>query len=246
LPIGQPAAQYYGGARHGQNLYSSSIVALDGATGKVRWYFQLTHHDVWDYDAEAAPSLMEVVHDGKKIPVVVLTSKTGLVFILDRNTGKSIYGVEERPVPQSDVPGEQGWPTEPFPLKPPPLTRMTFKPEEVAKITPEHQKFCESLMTADGGTHNDGPFTRYGTKMSIVFPGTLGAVNWHGGSYDPNLGYVFYNIIDLGGIGKVAPTPKGSSMPYERTSSSGRTHAWFWNEDNYWPCQEPPWGRWWR
>ena len=97
LPIGQPAAQYYGGARHGQNLYSSSIVALDANTGKLRWYFQLTHHDVWDYDAEAAPSLMDVVHDGKKIPVVVAVSKPGLMFFLDRETGKSVYPVRRAP-----------------------------------------------------------------------------------------------------------------------------------------------------
>ena len=110
LPIGQPAAQYYGGARHGQNLYSCSIVALDANTGKVRWYFQLTHHDVWDYDAEAAPALMDIVRNGKKIPVVVAISKPGLMFFLDRDTGKSVYPVEERPVPQSDIPGEEARP----------------------------------------------------------------------------------------------------------------------------------------
>src|SRR3984885_8127980 len=104
LPIGQPAAQYYGAARHGQNLYSSSIVALDANTGKLRWSFQLTHHDLWDYDAEAAPSLMEVVHGGKRIPVVVAVSKPGLMFFLDRETGKSIYPVEEGAGPQTDVP----------------------------------------------------------------------------------------------------------------------------------------------
>jgi len=131
LPIGQPAAQYYGAARHGQNLYSCSIVALDANTGKLRWSFQLTHHDLWDYDAEAAPSLMEVVREGKKIHVVVAVSKPGLMFFLDRETGKPVYPVEERPVPQSDVPGEQTWPTQPFPLKPAALARQSIKPDEV-------------------------------------------------------------------------------------------------------------------
>ena len=106
LPIGQPAAQYYGGARHGQNLYSSSIVALDAQHGKVRWYFQLTHHDLWDYDAEAAPALMEWFATGRKFRSWWRLSKPGLMFFLDRETGKSVYPVEERPVPQSDVPGE--------------------------------------------------------------------------------------------------------------------------------------------
>ena len=156
LPIGQPAAQYYGGARHGQNLYSSSIVALDANTGKLRWYFQLTHHDLWDYDAEAAPSLMDVVRDGKKIPVVVAVSKPGLMFFLDRETGKSIYPVEERPVPQSDVPGEETWPTQPFPLKPPPLARQSIKPDEIFTGEPEHEKFCRDLVAKIGGIHNEG------------------------------------------------------------------------------------------
>src|SRR5216684_610345 len=142
LPIGQPAAQYYGGARAGQNLYSSSIVALDASTGKMRWHFQLTHHDMWDYDAEAAPSLMDIVQNGKRIPVVVAVSKVGLMFFLERDTGKSVYPVEERPVPQSDTPGEHSWPTQPFPIKPPPLARMSMTKDEITKRTPEAQKFC--------------------------------------------------------------------------------------------------------
>src|SRR3984957_12791029 len=145
LPVGQPAAQYYGGARPGQNLYSSSIVALDANSGKVRWYFQITHHDLWDYDAEAAPSLMDVTRDGKKIPVVVAISKPGLMFFLDRETGKSVYPVEERPVPQSDVPGEQSSPTHPFPVNPPPLARQGMKPDEIFTGEPEHEKFCRDL-----------------------------------------------------------------------------------------------------
>ena len=131
MPIGQPASQYYGGARNGPNLYSSSIVALDANTGRVRWYFQLTHHDVWDYEAEAAPTLMDIVRNGKTVPVVVAVSKPGLMFFLDRETGKSVYPIEERPVPQSDVPGEETWPTQPFPVKPPPLARNSITADEV-------------------------------------------------------------------------------------------------------------------
>ncbi|HEY7388411.1 MAG TPA: PQQ-binding-like beta-propeller repeat protein, partial [Bryobacteraceae bacterium] len=164
LPIGQPAAQYYGGARPGQNLYSSSIVALDAKTGNPRWHFQLTHHDVWDYDAEAAPSLMEVTRDGKKIPVVVAVSKPGLMFFLDRETGKSVYPVEERPVPQSDIPGEATSPTQPFPLKPPPLARLGIRPEEIFTGEPEHEKFCRDLVEKIGGIHNLGAYTPYSSK----------------------------------------------------------------------------------
>jgi len=115
-------------------------VALDAASGKVRWYFQLTHHDLWDYDAEAAPSLMNLTRNGKTTPVVVAISKPGLMFFLDRETGKSVYPVEERPVPQSDVPGEETWPTQPFPVKPAPLARLSMKADEVFTGEPEHTK----------------------------------------------------------------------------------------------------------
>ena len=242
LPYGSPTYDFYGGDRKGANLFGNSLVALDAATGKLKWYFQAIHHDTWDYDLESAPILLTVTRNGTKIPAVAFTSKTGLVFILDRRDGKPIYGVEERPVPSSDVPGEEGWPTEPVPLKPLPLTRMSFKPDEIAKVTPEHQKFCEDLFAAEGGLHNDGPFTRYGTKMSLVFPGVQGVVNWHGGSFDPGLGYLFYNIIDLGDLGRVAKNPEGARTPYSRTAAGG-TYAHFWNPDTYWPCQQPPWGQ---
>ena len=103
-------------------------MALDAKTGKPRWYFQITHHDMWDYDAEARADADGLMHDGKKIPVVVAISKPGLMFFLDRDTGKSIYPLEERPVPQSEMPGEHSWPTQPFPLKPPPLARLGMTP----------------------------------------------------------------------------------------------------------------------
>jgi quinoprotein glucose dehydrogenase len=115
LPIGQPASQYYGGHRAQQNLYSSSVVALDANTGRVRWHFQLTHHDVWDYDNAATPALVDVVRDGRRVPAIVTVAKSGLMFFLERETGKPIYPVDERPVPHSDIPGEETWPTQPFP-----------------------------------------------------------------------------------------------------------------------------------
>jgi glucose dehydrogenase len=244
LPIGQPAAQYYGGARHGQNLYSSSIVALDGATGKVRWYFQLTHHDLWDYDAEAAPTLMEISHDGKKIPVIVAVSKPGLMFFLDRETGKSLYPVEERPVPQSDVPGEGTWPTQPFPLKPPPLSRMSIMPDEIFTGEPEHEKFCRDLVEKIGGIHNEGPYTPYSSKeFRILFPGQQGGPNYGGVAVDPRLEYVFVNTRNVGGMGRLDKTKDGDPVAYRRFSplGPGTVNARFWNPAKQWPCQQPPW-----
>ncbi len=244
LPIGQPAAQYFGGARPGRNLYSSSIVALDAGTGKVRWYFQLTHHDVWDYDAEAAPSLMDVVRDGKNIPVVVAISKPGLMFFLDRETGKSIYPVEERPVPQSDVPGEQTSPTQPFPMKPPPLARIGMKPDEIFTGEPEHEKFCRDLVAQVGGIHNEGAYTPYSSKeFRVIFPGQQGGPNYGGVSVDPKLGYVFVNSRNVGGMGRLDKTPEGDPVAYRRFSPLGKGsfNARFWDPDTELPCQQPPW-----
>jgi glucose dehydrogenase len=244
LPIGQPAAQYYGGARHGQNLYSSSIVALDANTGKIRWSFQLTHHDLWDYDAEAAPSLMEVVRGGKKIPVVVAVSKPGLMFFLDRETGKSVYPVEERLVAQTDVPGEQTWPTQPFPLKPPPLARQSIKPDEVFTGEPEHEKFCRDLIAKIDGVHNEGPYTPYSSKeFRIIFPGQQGGPNYGGVSVDPRLGYVFVNVRNVAGMGRMDKSKEGDQVAYRRFSplGPGSVNARFWDPARQLPCQQPPW-----
>ena len=245
-PIGQPSAQYYGGHRHGQNLYSASIVALDANTGKVRWYFQLTHHDLWDYDAEATPALMDIVRDGKKIPVVVAISKPSLMFFLDRDTGKSIYPVEERPVPQSDVPGEETSPTQPFPVKPPPLARLAIKPDEVFTGEPEHEKFCRDLVAKIGGIHNEGPYTPYSSKeIRVLFPGQTGGANYGGVSIDPKLAYVFVNTRDLAGMGRLDKTPAGDQVAYRRFSplGAGTVFARFWNPATQLPCQQPPWAR---
>jgi len=241
LPYGSPTYDFYGGDRKGAGLYGNSLVALDALTGKLKWHFQAIHHDTWDYDFEAAPVLFDVVRNGARIPAVGETSKQGLVYILDRRDGKPIFGMEERPVPQSDVPGEASWPTEPMPVKPAPVARQSFKPEDIAKVTPEQEKVCTAMLATEGGMHNDGPFTRYGTTLSIVFPGTLGASNWHGASVDPSLGYLFMNVIHLADVGKMEKQEEGSRTPYSRTSPWGG-FARFWNADKYWPCQAPPWG----
>jgi len=123
-------------------------VALDATTGTLKWHFQTTHHDIYDYDLAAGPSLIEVTQNGRKIAAVVQATKMGLLFILDRVTGTPLFGVEERPVPKSDVPGEEAWATQPFPLKPPPLARNSMKRDEVAHLSPESDKFCHALREA--------------------------------------------------------------------------------------------------
>src|SRR6476661_10758847 len=145
-PIGAPTSDYYGADRKGANLYGNSVVALDAATGKLKWHQQLVHHDIWDYDVPAAPALVDVKRNGKTTPAVAVMTKMALVFIFDRVTGEPIFGMEERPVPQSGVPGEKTWPTQPFPLKPAPLARNTFDPtKDFYNLTPDHEAYCKGL-----------------------------------------------------------------------------------------------------
>jgi glucose dehydrogenase len=234
FPTGNPADSFYGADRKGQNLYANSIFALDAATGKLRWYYQLVHHDIFDYDVTGAPALIDVVKDGRKIPAVAEITKMGLLFILDRSTGRPIFGVEERPVPASDVPGEQTWPTQPFPIKPPPLARTTMRRDEISKRTPTAERYC--LEQFDRYQHGD-VYTPFGLKPTLVFPGSMGGGNWGGVSFDPKLAYIFVNTTNMGGIGHMAPTPPGSPVPYRNESAYAR----FLDQDQY-PCQQPPWG----
>jgi quinoprotein glucose dehydrogenase len=244
MPFGQPTYDYYGADRKGQNLFGDCIVAVDAMTGKLKWYFQTVHHDLWDYDLSGPPVLFTINQDGKKIPALAEMSKTGFLYVLDRRTGKPVFGMEERPVPQSDVPSEQSWPTQPFPLKPPALARNSFNKSEITAITPEQQKFCTDLYTQQGEADmiNKGPFTPYASEMSVVFPGTLGGGNWNPMSFDPKIGYLFVNTQDLGGIGKMTKNKEGARTPYSRTSPLGPVGR-FWNPDINMPCQNPPWGR---
>jgi quinoprotein glucose dehydrogenase len=243
--LGQVTRDFDGSDRKGLNLYGDSIVALDAATGNLKWYFQTTHHDNWDYDPTAPPVLLDVVQKGKKIPALAQTTKQGLVFILDRVTGKPIYGVEERPViSDNTVQGDEPWPTQPFPVKPPPLTRNTFKPEEVATVTPEHEKFCRALLETEGGAIGGGPYAQYGPKLRVVFPSWIGGGNWGGASFDPRLGYLFANTQDVGNLNKMVKRANTGFWARARPDDQS-LHAdpdLFVNTNNSWPCQQPPWG----
>jgi glucose dehydrogenase len=244
LPYGSSSFDFYGGDRKGNNLFSDCVVALNAQTGKLVWYFQTIHHDLTDFDLESAPVLMNVKHKGKTIPSVAVIGKAGLMYILDRRNGKPVYGVEERPVPPSDVPGEQTSPSQPFPVKPLPLGRNSFKPDEIANVTPEHRKFCEVMYNQEGTMVNHGPFTTFGTKMTLMFPGTIGVTNWQGMSFNPKLGYLFVNTMNLGDVGRLVQLEPGSDPPYERASPWG-AYAHFWDNDKFLPCQQPPWGQLW-
>ena len=234
LSTGNAADSWWGGDRKGTNLYSNSILALEAATGKLRWYFQAVHHDIFDYDLPGDPALIEVNQHRRKIPAVAQITKMGLLFILDRMTGVPIFGFEERPVPGSDIPGEEAWPTQPFPLKPPPLVRTSIRREELSKRTPEAERYCTELFDQ---LRAGALYTPYGTKATLVFPGPMGGGNWGGVSFDPELGYVFVNTNNMGGIGHIVPAQEGSPMPFRNESGYAR----FLDQEHY-PCQQPPWG----
>jgi quinoprotein glucose dehydrogenase len=196
MPFGAPATDRYGGDRPGDNLFSTSVVAADANTGKYLWHFQMVHHDIWDGDASAPPLLFDVKRNGRTIPAVGLMSKNGLVFILDRTNGKPIYGVEERPVPQSEVPLERTARTQPFPLKPAPLSRMTMTAADIATVTPELEAVCKKLIE---GVQLGGPYLPVGyNRLRLQLPGNHGGVNWGGASFSPALGYMFVNANDYG------------------------------------------------
>lgn len=237
MPFGAPTWDRYGGDRKGSNLFSSSLVAADAKTGKYLWHFQIVHHDIWDFDAEAPPALMDVKKDGKTIPAVALVSKSGLVFLLDRVTGKPIYGVEERPVPASDEATESAWPTQPFPLKPAPFARQSIAMEDLSNVTPEHAEYCRKLVV-DNNLKLGGPYLPTGFKTPTVqFPGYQGGANWGGGSVNPKLGYYFVNANNFGQIAQNAMNADGSA-----STAQNPVLGRFQQPETRMPCQKPPWG----
>ncbi len=233
LPIGSPSYDFYGGDRKGQNLYGDSLVALHAATGEIAWHYQFVHHDVWDYDPPAPPAL--ITAQGK--PAVVEVTKMGLVFILDRLTGKPLFEVKEVPVPQSRVPGEETWPTQPVPLKPAPLSRSSMSAADLTTVTPESHSYCADLYAT---LSNRGRYTPFDLTPTLVFPGTLGGATWSGVSFDPERKLIFVNANEAGAIGQLTKQPDGSPNAFTRTSPLGG-YARFW-DTNHWPCQQPPWG----
>jgi quinoprotein glucose dehydrogenase len=241
LPISSPSPNYWGGSRPGTNLFGNSIVAVDVETGAYRWHFQTVHHDLWDADMPTAGALVDVTVDGRKQPAIAHVGKTSYFFVLDRKTGKPLIEVEERAVPKGDVPGEYYHPTQPFPVKPAPLSRVAFNQGDLISAedtTPEHAAACRTLLEESGGYINMGPFTpfmyhEHGTppRSTIQLPGGIGGVNWGGPAADPTTGWVYINALDtslVGWVEKVEPGIRYSfdadntDQPYDRASIKGK------------------------
>lgn len=238
LPVEAPTSDYYGGHRPGDNLYSSALVCLDARTGERRWHYQIVHHDIWDYDNPAAPILMDLEVNGRRIPAVAQLTKQAFTYVFDRLTGEPVWPIAERPVPQSDVPGERTAVTQPFPSRPAPFDRQGFSEADLIDFTPELK--ARALEAIDG--LRLGPlFTppslleaEDGTRGTIVMPGSLGGANWEGGAYDPQSRTLFVASMSAPNVHALARDPD-SDLAYSKLGRVPRVDGL--------PLVKPPWGR---
>jgi len=253
IPTGTGKWDHYGADRIGQNLFANSIIALDARNGKRLWHFQTVHHDLWDYDLPAGPKLLTVKHDGKNVDVVIQPTKHGFLFVLDRVTGQPLWPIEERPVPKSDVPGEQAWPTQPFPTKPPPFARQALTEKDVSPFMPEAEQatWREKIRNA----RNEGLFTPPSMRGTVTIPGVGGGASWGTAAVDPTKGYLYIVSKDAPAIvtitlpGNSAADQKGKAVPHAppKTPVDGEfTHytapyTQFVSQRSRLPSLSPPW-----
>jgi len=214
LPFGTPTNDYYGGHRHGDNLFAESLVCLDAATGKRIWHFQGVHHGLWDYDFPAAPILVDITVEGRRINAVAQVSKQAFLYVLDRKTGVPVWPVEERPVPQTSAPGEQTAKTQPFPTRPPAFDRQGLQDGDVIDFTPELKaQALEVLKQFDRGPL----FTPPSERGTVQLPGNVGGADWGGAGVDPATGTLFVPSLTSPIIDQlVKGDPARGNMAYRR------------------------------
>jgi quinoprotein glucose dehydrogenase len=215
---GSATDDFYGGFRKGNDLFSDCVLALDAQTGKLKWHYQTVHHDLWDYDNPPAPILVTVKSGAASRDVVVQLTKMGLVFVLDRDTGQPIFPVAEVPVPRSDVPGEETSPTQPLPLKPPPLARQAITESDLTNVTPEaHASALERFRRYRSGSI----YTPPSLQGTITMPGHLGGAEWQGGSYDPQLNVLYVNVNEIPTINRLRPVFESSAQGRQSPAQLG-------------------------
>ncbi len=246
VPTGSGSPDFYGGARLGANRYANSVVALRAASGQMVWHFQVVHHDLWDYDVPAQPVLFTLRRANQEIPAVAVATKMGHLFILDRRTGEPLFPVTERPVPSSDVPGEEAWPTQPFPSLPFRLASESLTPDQAFGLTDSARAQCRERIAA---LRYEGVFTPPSLRGTIVFPSNLGGLNWSGVAVDEQRGLVvapanrFAHVVTLipqDSLMAARHTHPGTEISRQR----GTPYAMMRNvllEDHV-PCTPPPWG----
>ncbi len=210
LPVSTPSNDFYGARRPGANLFAESIVCLDASTGTRRWHFQITHHGLWDYDLPAAPILATITVQGKKIDAVVQLTKQGWAFVFDRVTGEAVWPIVEMPVPASDMPGEEAWPTQPVPSKPPAFAEQGVTLDDAFDLTPELQEAARAEMRKYRLGSIYEPPSLQGTFMR---PGLIGGANWGGGAFDPASGWLYVKTTNQPAIARLAKPDRSPSNP---------------------------------
>jgi quinoprotein glucose dehydrogenase len=248
VPTGSASPDFFGGERLGRNDFANSVVALRASTGKVVWHYQVVHHDLWDYDVPAEPVLFTMHRDGREIPALIQTTKMGYVFVLNRETGEPLFPVRERPVPVSDVPGEEAWPTQPVPTLPAPLGPTRLSPGELFGVSDSSRAWCRAQLA---GVRSGGIFTPPSVQGTIIFPGNIGGSNWSGVALDPvrHLAIIPSNrivtVVDLIARADVHQRAMGGTRFDEFAPQSGtpygarRRHL---IAPDGVPCNSPPWG----
>ena len=248
VPTGSASPDFYGGSRLGDNKWADSVVALHADTGELAWGFQLVHHNLWDYDTASPPLLAKVRHDGRDVPVAIQGNKTGFIYVLNRDTGKPVFPVEERPVPQSHVPGEHTSPTQPFPSAPPPVTAQTLKADEAFGLTPGDRETCRKYLS---GIRSSGIFTPPGLEPTLAMPGFLGGMNWSGYAFDPQRQLLLVNTSNLPFVVKLIPrdqfmAARKNGPQGQYTEQIGSPYGMYRNvlfSPTGLPCGPPPWGQ---
>jgi len=252
IPTSSPSPDFYGGERKGDNRYANSVVAIKASTGKVVWHFQVVHHDLWDYDVASQPMLVNLKRSGKEIPAVVIGTKMGMLFVLDRRDGKPVFPIEERPVPQSDVPGEQSSATQPFPKLPRPLVPHQLKAEDAWGLSDKDRDYCREKIAS---LRNEGIYTPPSLKGTLAIPGNVGGMNWSGMSFDPTRNLLFVNTNVLPFEVKLIPRDEYDKM--RETGATNRVKGEFGRQTGTpyamyreplmsptgTPCIAPPWGK---
>jgi quinoprotein glucose dehydrogenase len=244
VPTGSASPDYYGGLRPGDNKWANSVVALHANTGEIAWGFQLVHHDLWDYDTASPPLLATIPHDGKRLPVVIQGNKTGFLYVLNRDTGKPIFPIGERAVPQSDVPGERTSPTQPIPLAPPPLAPQNTSVDDAWGPTPADRDACREAIRK---LRNEGIFTPPSIQGTLAIPGHMGGMNWSGYAFDPHSNLLIVNTNHLIARVRLIPRDKVQSDNEDGEYGSQRGTPYgmlrrFLQSPSDLPCGAPPWG----
>jgi quinoprotein glucose dehydrogenase len=243
LPVESPTQDIYGGNRPGANLFAESLVAVDLKTGQRKWHFQFTHHPIWDLDIPAAPILADIVLDGNTIKAVAVPTKQSMLYVFDRITGRPVWPIVERPVPQSTVPGEKTWPTQPFPTKPPPYARNYLAKDDIIDFTPELR--AEALKILERYKWEETLFSPpivgdvNGILGAVQVGNTLGGTNWPGGGYDPESRVVFVHAANAG-VSAYSVRPDPGDGKYV-SGVAGRQGGGGLNVQNL-PIVKPPYG----